>query len=139
MNRDEIVEAARAWKGVKWAHMGRNRMGVDCVGLVVKVAEHFGISHHGSEGNYRRTPQGDDSLVRILTSQMDIKRPPLKFGMVVILRDTTQPCHVGIIGERYGELSLIHASVLKREVYEEPWKYWSPRFRMALDYPGVED
>lgn len=125
--------------GVKWQHMGRNRMGIDCVGLYVMIARNFDIPCHGDEVNYRRTPEGDGRLVKVLTEQMIIVQPPLKLGMGVVLRDNTQPCHVGIIGERYGELSLIHASVIKGKVYEEPWSGWAHLYRMALDFPGVED
>lgn len=138
MKRHEIEDYARSWKDVEWQHMGRNRAGVDCVGLLIVTATHFGIPHYGDEVNYRRTPE-DGKLVKLLTSQMIIRRPPLKIGMAVVIRDPIQPCHVGIIGERYGELSLIHASVLKRKVYEEPWTGWKHLYRMALDFPGVED
>lgn len=138
MKREEIVEAARGWMGVKWRHMGRNRQGLDCLGLLVVVAQHFGIEHHGDEVNYRRVPDGD-RLVNTLTSQLVIRHPPLKTGMVVVMRDHSHACHVGIIGTRLGEQSLIHASLAHRQVYEEPWARWKPTFRMALDYPGIED
>lgn len=33
--REEIIRCARELIGVRWHHMGRNRMGLDCAGLLV--------------------------------------------------------------------------------------------------------
>jgi len=140
MTRDEICTEARRFRDLKtkWRHMGRNEQALDCLGLLVMIAKKFEIPYVEPEENYRRTPDSN-LLVEMLTSQLILRRPPLKIGMAVALRDKVQPVHVGIIGERYGELSLIHACASRGYVYEEPWANWSSRLRMCLDFPGVED
>jgi cell wall-associated NlpC family hydrolase len=42
MNRD-IQEAARRYLGVPFVHQGRTARGLDCVGLLVRVAEDLGF------------------------------------------------------------------------------------------------
>jgi hypothetical protein len=102
------------------------------------VGDKFEVPYENIEGNYRRTPDGT-LFVDHFKKQMVPVRPPLKLGMAVLLRDETQPVHVGIIGEKYGKLTLIHSCARHGYVFEEPWKNWEMRFRMALDFPGVED
>lgn len=140
MTRDDICTEARRYIALrtKWRHMGRNERALDCIGLVVVVARAFGIPHHEPEENYRRTPDGN-LFVEQLVSQMILCRPPVKKGQAVLLRDTTQPVHIGIIGEQYGRQTLIHACAAHGKVYEEPYSNWASRFRMCLDFPGVED
>ncbi len=41
--RGEVQTLARTWIGVPWRHQGRNRSGIDCGGLVVKVGQELGL------------------------------------------------------------------------------------------------
>lgn len=57
----EYVEACRTYKGVKFRHQGRNRNGMDCVGLVLRGALDVGCAT-GAEaiGGYARMPGNAD-------------------------------------------------------------------------------
>lgn len=140
MKRHEIITEARTYVAAKakWRHRGRTIRGVDCIGLVCGVADKFDIPYEDIDG-YSHNPDGRfvDHVMKFMTYRMPQVVAP---GCAVILRDAHQPCHIGIIGERYGKLSLIHSSLQKRMAVEEEYDgYWKSRFRCALDFPGVED
>lgn len=112
----DFLEAARGWSGVRWLHQGRNRMGVDCVGLLIVAAADLGIEVPDLRG-YRRTPDPSIFVTHILENSVPESEPlPGTFG---IFRDGTQPCHVGIFGEMHGQVSLVHAYAGTGKVMEE--------------------
>lgn len=138
MTRDEIEDEARTYLTVPWRHRGRTRTGVDCIGLICCVGQHFSVPYQDIDG-YSRSPDGRfvDHVRKFM-----LYRQPQKVikGAAVILRDDHQPCHIGIITEKYGHNYLIHASLAKRKVVEEEWEgYWKLRLRCVLDFPGVEE
>jgi cell wall-associated NlpC family hydrolase len=138
MTRDEIITAARGYIDVPWRHRGRTATGVDCIGLVCVVGDQFDIPYEDIDG-YSRSPDG--RFVDHVRKFMIYRDPQVVApGCAVILRDSHQPCHIGIITEKFGKPWLLHASLQKRKVVEEEWdSYWQSRFRCALDFPGVED
>jgi hypothetical protein len=138
MTREEIYEAARTFLDIPWRHRGRSRMGVDCIGLVCQLGDHFGIPYEDIDG-YSRNPDG--RFVDHVRKFMIYREPQVVApGCAVILRDQHQPCHIGVISQKWGALYMVHASLAKRRVIEEEWDgFWSSRFRCALDFPGVED
>lgn len=55
------VENCRTWEGVRFRHQGRNRNGVDCVGLVIMAAYEMGIATGAEKvSGYARMPSGKD-------------------------------------------------------------------------------
>lgn len=138
MTRDEIIIEGRRYLGKPWRHRGRSITGVDCIGLVCVVGDSFGIEYEDIEG-YSRNPDG--RFVDHVMKFMDYREPQVVApGCAVVLRDQHQPCHIGIITEKYGALYLLHASIAKRAVVEEEWDaYWANKLRCVLDFPGVED
>ncbi len=140
MTRDEIIEEARKYVAAKtpWRHRGRTMTGVDCIGLVCCVGGAFDIPYEDIDG-YSRNPDG--RFVEHVKKFMVYREPQtIVKGCAVVLRDAHQPCHIGIISERYDRPYLIHSSLQKRQVVEEEWdSFWIQRFRCALDFPGVID
>lgn len=140
MDRDEIVAEGRRYlaAGTRWSHQGRTIKGVDCIGLVCVVGTAFGIEYEDRQG-YSRNPDG--TFVDHILRYMVYRNPQtIEKGCVVVLRDHINPCHVGIITERYGRFYLLHSSVGKKRVVEEEWtEQWRSRVRCYLDYPGVID
>jgi hypothetical protein len=138
MTRDDIVAAARRHLNAPWRHRGRKTSGMDCAGLLVLVCADLEVQVQDEQG-YSRLPERE-RFVDHLKAQFVLTRPPLKPGMIVVLRDGHLPCHTGILGSLHGRLSLIHASAARRQVVEETWdRHWQALFRCALDIPGVED
>lgn len=117
---DDIVEYARTWMGVRWVHQGRSRQGVDCAGLLIKVAEHFDLPHADMQG-YRRDPNRAFLLhVKNYTDRVE-DREPIN-GAIGIFHDTTMPCHTGIfaVDSCTGLVTVIHSeSFPKRRVHEQ--------------------
>ncbi|AXQ68667.1 cell wall-associated hydrolase [Caulobacter phage CcrPW] len=140
MLRSEIVFEARRYleRPTRWTHMGRTITGVDCIGLVCGVADQFQIQYDDISG-YSRNPDG--RFVDHVKKFMVLREPQTVVpGCAVIFRDNYQPCHIGIISEKYGRHYLIHSSLAKRCVVEEEYdQFWQKRFRCSLDFPGVED
>jgi len=136
----EIMTEARRYITLKtkWRHIGRTEKAVDCAGLILRVGWHFDIPLKDVTENYRRHPDGE-KFVEHIKRELILTEPVLLPGRVVVIREAHLPCHIGIIGERYGQKTLIHASAERGKVWEESWnQYWQARFRAAFDYPGVE-
>ncbi len=140
--RAQIVEEARSWIGVRWRHQGRTRVhGIDCIGLVARVGEAFGMVDMATVPNdYGRRTECYDFLIPF---QQHMERIPLKEakeGDVVILREHAYPCHCGILGSRDGDLTLIHAYLPRHQVMEERYSAaWIPKSLHAFRFKGLED
>jgi cell wall-associated NlpC family hydrolase len=114
-----IVEAARSYLDVPWRHLGRSRMGVDCIGLVILAHRDAGILLD-DPAPYAREP----SPARIIAgiSAVGERRVVLpQPGDVVVFRvDGVNAGHVGIAASRDGAPTVIHAYAPRRRVVEEP-------------------
>lgn len=118
--QDDIVRYARTWLGTRWVHQGRSRQGIDCAGLLIKVAEHFELPHEDAQG-YRRDP--GRQFLRIIRKWSEPVQPkaPLH-GAIGIFHDTTMPCHTGIfaVDSKTGVVTVIHSEAFpKRRVHEQ--------------------
>lgn len=114
----DVVEQARKYVDTPFLDKGRRMgQGVDCVGLVLCVAEDLGIKDRDGvpllRTDYTDYPrQPNDSFVHeTCVKRLERQAPgsPFTPGSVVSLRVPTFPCHVGIIAEREDILYLIHA------------------------------
>lgn len=137
--RAQIVAEARTWGGVPWRHMGRNRAGVDCCGLVAKVAHELGLSDYDFVGYTRHS--FDHTFFHHFSERMRQKPiPEARPGDVVVFLDHTYPCHVGIVAERNGRPSLIHAYAGRRKVVEEEFtEVWQKKVAGVFEFYGLED
>lgn len=118
VNRDQVVEEARSWLDVRWKHQGRNRAGIDCIGLVVMTMKALDIPVQDLKG-YRRSPNPEVFMAGI-RSQLVLAEKPLPGG-VAIFRQALQPCHVGIFAGTADDLTLIHGYAPYGAVKEEPF------------------
>lgn len=128
-----IIREARALLGVKFHHQGRSReAGVDCLGMLVLVAQACGLSFEGQAVTaHDRTDYGHHpdtaflaaSLRRFLQPVQDMR--PGDVGLFLIDK---RPQHLGVITDYpvAGEFGLIHAYAPLRKVVEhrldEQWK-----------------
>jgi|AACY02.12.fsa_nt_gi Cell wall-associated hydrolases (invasion-associated proteins) len=119
---EDIVAYARGWIGARWRHQGRGHgrdRGIDCAGLLVRTAQHFGLPHEDLIG-YRRDP-GREFQVQIerYTDPFD---QPIN-GAIGIFTDTLMPCHTGIFAvDAKGRVTVIHSECgLKRRCHEESY------------------
>ncbi|AFU86579.1 putative NlpC/P60 family cell wall peptidase [Caulobacter phage CcrRogue] len=141
MTRDDIVTEARRYVALQtpWRHRGRTERGLDCIGLAVMIFEKYNLEYMDQDG-YARTPDGE-RFVDVIKAHMTLADPTdLKPGMLVLFNDDARPCHVGILAQKHGVMTLIHATADKKRTVEEIYdRRYAARFRMAFDFPGVED
>lgn len=115
---DEIIAEARKWDGVRWRHQGRTRLqGIDCVGLIVLVAQALGISDWDITTYGRRSM--DHGLKKHFYHHMEVIKNLSDAGPgdVVLMKELAFPTHVGILGHG----TLIHAYLPRKKVVEEPY------------------
>lgn len=118
--RAAVIEVARACKGVRWRHQGRNLRGLDCAGLLVYALKAIGREPVDSIG-YPRHPYRN---MLEKTVQRNFGEPlptstSLQPGDVVVMQCCKDGLnHVGIIAEHDGYLTMIHAHAPDRKVIE---------------------
>lgn len=137
-SRDEVVELARSWLGVPWRHQGRNKLGIDCAGLVLLVAKEAAFFEL-EVGGYARSPDKQRFVNYFLEYMEQVPLLELKKGDVVLFRDRVSPTHCGIISEKHGVQHLIHAHALRKKVLEEPLQgEWSALWTHGFRFKGIE-
>lgn len=131
VTREQIVSTSRSYLGVRWHHQGRNRAGLDCVGLVLATAWDLGLTAIDYDG-YGRVPDG--AMLRAeLDKHMDRTSDP-HHGDVLLMRFEQQPQHVAIVTD----IGIIHSHAMMRRVVEhglDDW--WSSRIVGAYAWRGV--
>lgn len=112
-----IVEIARKYIGTEWRHAGRNKHGLDCVGLLVVVAREAGINVL-DDLNYSRTPQG--KLVEHTKKHFkEVPVSDIQDGDFGLFRVGRFPFHAGIFANIGGQRTLIHSHATCEKVIEE--------------------
>ena len=108
-NGQDVVAAARRWIGTPFHHMGRNRYGLDCAGLIVVVAAECGLLSEVRLPRYGRVPRPH---LLVPTMQRYLRQVPeseVAPGDVLLFRVRQHPQHVAIYSERAGEPHFVHA------------------------------
>lgn len=139
-NADAFVAAARSYLGVPFRHQGRDRHGLDCLGLLVCVARDCGLRKDGAllsdwdETDYGHTPDAWrlwNGLHQLL-QPVEFRQP----GDVVLMRIDGAAQHLGLVGDYSGnDVSLIHAYAPSRKVVEHRLDAdWQNRIVQALRF-----
>lgn len=143
MKGAQLVDQARGWLGVKWRHQGRSREGVDCAGLVIKVAHDLDLTEFDT-ADYARQASDETMLDLCREHLVEIAHADARAGDVVVIRFANQR-HIGFLGDYpAGGLSLIHAfSNAPRRVVEHLFNDdWLHTQRATLigcfRFPGIE-
>lgn len=139
VRRQDIVDEARKYLDVKFRHQGRNPRGVDCVGLVMLVAESFGYQCP-MVSNYRREPRHEEFIGLFRHYMIEKPVKDRTKGDVILCRDHIFTCHSVIYDINGDEETAIHATARRRKVVEEPWdEELFGRATFCFEYVGVED
>lgn len=130
VTREQFVAEARTWLDVRWQHQGRNRHGVDCIGLVLVTCWALGLTDYDVKG-YGRTPNAgflqrecDRMMTRVREAQM---------ADVLLMRYGREPQHMGIVTDR----GVIHAYAPARRVVETDVLPGQLSVAAAYAVPGV--
>lgn len=106
---DQIVEEAKTWVGVPFRHLGRNRRGVDCIGLVICVAHELNLSDFDTK-QYARRPNLKEFITGFKTHMDRVDLKNAGHGHVLLTREIRFPAHCGILEvDPTGQKWLIHA------------------------------
>lgn len=129
---EQIIATAQSYIGVRWHHQGRNRAGVDCLGLVVCTALDNGIPAQDRFG-YARQPDGKYLEAELDAQLIRIAEP--EPACVLMMRFHTEPQHVAIMADN-GDI--IHAYALVRKVVRHRLDVlWASRIVACYRFPGV--
>jgi len=143
--RMAVVEAARQYVGNPWVFGGRNRFnGLDCIGLLVLVAEDLDISHLMNEYNWTDYPPNfffedkhPDSMPSRLSKPM-IQIPFEEVGIGDVetywIRDRGATCHCSIISDK-GFIHTHQGCMKVTETTKSP--FWNRRRTAAFRYPEI--
>ena len=132
------MRVARECIGTPFLHQGRRQgLGVDCVGLLLVVADRLGLTGVDFP-NYYRTPDGtleeklSASLWRCVRECIHCHMP----GDVLCFKIRNQPQHVAIRTNR----GIIHALGDSRKVNETSYdQRWRKRLVSVWEWPELDD
>lgn len=130
MSVASVVDVARSWVGTPFLHQGRSRAGVDCVGLLVVVAQDLGLPIHDFT-RYGRVPH-PRRMGEELARQMDrISIGQAGPGDVFWLAWRDVPQHLAILTDG----GMIHSFQTAGQVIEHPIdQTWRARVRGAFRF-----
>lgn len=141
--RHDVITCARQFLEVRWVHQGRHKTrGIDCAGLIVLVGRELGIlGPEADASGYQRRTQGREFLEHFRRNLIEREVFDARPGDIMIFRDDVFPCHSAIVGLKDGQLTIIHAHMLRRKTVEEYMSQgdWMSRRVACFEYPGLED
>ncbi len=130
----DIVNQARTWLGTKYHHQGRLKKssrgpgGVDCIGLIVGIADELGIQDgkgnpliNSDERNYSMYPESGRLVRSVQRHMRQVLVEKMRIGDVLLFKTFKDPQHVGLLTEYPGGgLGLIHCNSSAGKVVEQP-------------------
>lgn len=148
--RKQVQDTARTFAGTPFKDQHRKKGtngGIDCVGLVLLVAEELGIAYRDTQemrgADYLNYTPGLHSFVLDECKRRLVEKPiaEMKAGDVIVLKVDTVASHAAIVTERKGQLYMIHAyNGGLYQVTEHIIDFkWRRRICGVFDYPGIED
>jgi len=131
ITRQDIINAARNYLGVRYKHQGRTRFGLDCLGLVVRVAHDLGLTNEDST-DYGTVPDGR-RLMREMDARLDIITNAQP-GDVLLIRFDKNPQHLAIMTDK----GIIHSYAQVRGVVEHRLdEEWANRIVRSYSFRGI--
>lgn len=139
MTPQDVVLSARSCIGTRFRHQGRLKNdGLDCVGLLVWVAQTLNGLVHDCSDYDRRPSHGLLEKHLELSGLRSIPIEDAKVGDVALFRFDGPPQHVAILADAHHPFSMIHAYMPARRVVEHRMdKIWQERLIGAYRFPGI--
>lgn len=134
--RKDIIESARSYVGVKFRMHGRDRTGLDCVGLLFCIGKDVGIEAI-NDTDYGGTPV-PNKFGEMLERYTHLVSPsPPRSGQVLKLRQLMWPMHIGILAVDKNRMTVINANMKKKKVTEDTFNEWQNLVMEHRDINGV--
>lgn len=131
ISRQDIVSQARKYLGVKYKHQGRTAYGLDCLGLIVRVAHDLKLSDADSS-DYGRIPDGI-KMMSLLEQHLDIVSD-IEPGNILLFRYESNPKHLAIVTDN----GIIHSYAEDRKVVEHRLDdVWLERLVRIYSFRGI--
>ena len=131
-SRLDVVEAARAYLGTPYRHQGRTQRGLDCIGLVLRVAHDLQITDY-EVSHYGRVPSGRMMQRLIEEHCRKIAINQAVIGDMLHMAFEDQPQHVALLTDR----GMIHADSRRGVVEHGIGDQWRMKIRAAYQLPGI--
>lgn len=137
-----VIEAARGWIGTPFHHQGRlKNIGVDCLGLLVGIAEELAICDENGKLltrhdalDYGHNPD-EKRLLENLKKHCKAARK-LRAGLIGLFEIDGSARHLGVFGEQNGYITLIHAYAPARSVVEHRFDdIWQTKLVKLFRFP----
>lgn len=129
---EDVIAVAGRYIGTRWHHQGRSRAGVDCIGLLVLVAQDLGLPVL-DQTDYSHQPDGQRLQAALAEHLQPIDTP--EPGAVLLMRFQQLPQHVALMADS-GDI--IHAYAHARRVVRHRLNdLWRSRIVRAYRFPGV--
>ena len=141
ITRQQIVEAARKYKGAKYRHQGRSKItGIDCAGLLAGIADEFGFKYT-DQFRYGRNAERFKLREEMDKRLVKVKKEDLQPGDMLLLKIDIVPQHTAIVSDYYlGGLGMIHCyDRVKKVVEHRLAKIWLARVVQVYRFPGVRE
>lgn len=124
MNNLDIEIAARNYIGTPFRHQGRTKWGLDCVGLIIKVAHDLNITDFDYT-NYTEIPDSKEMRYYLNKYMFRIPTNMQQAGDIFYMSFTKTPQHLAIYTSTN---TIIHsASVFKGVIEQSFSKYWKSK------------
>jgi len=140
IKRSQIVEAAKSFLGTRWKHQGRDRRGVDCVGLLVAIADALECTPKDLIiPPYGRQPDGSlMEYFRLHMTQVPLNK--LKAGTALVFEFGGSPYHAGVLIDPARQ-SFVHAYAARKKVVYDVLNnnQQGRKLTSAWDFHGVVD
>ena len=139
MTADDIITTARAAVGVPFRHQGRSLRGLDCVGLLVFVCGHLGVSV-ADRGGYPERPSNvlmEEAYSEHVSSGvlLRIEATKMQPGDFLMMRFVREPQHIAILA---GD-TIIHSYMTVGQVCEHRLDAkWRSRVIAAYRLAGIQ-
>ncbi len=114
VTREDIVAGARSWIGTPYRDLGRDRHGMDCVGLIVTVYTNLGLINY-EVPTYSRIPDGSFLNHFFRAGFIRINPTDRLPGDAVAFKMLDYACHCGIVTPT----GVVHAYSLHKGVFEQ--------------------
>lgn len=133
---DKIISVARGLIGTQYRHMGRDRTGIDCLGVAIYVAKALGMDVPPT-GDYSRNPSGRRMMLAFREHAIPIRVSEAEPGDFLHMAFQQLPQHVAIITES-DPMTIVHADSVVGRVVEHPLSAtWRARIRGAYRFPEI--
>lgn len=131
----QVIKCARTYLETPFHHQGRVKaVGIDCVGLVIGVANELGLSDFNYTA-YGHSPHAG-MMEKLLLENMDrVSRGNMRAGDILHLTFDKEPQHLAILTDSG---TIIHAYAKVKKCVEHPIDaLWLNRIRGVFRYKGV--